>query len=111
VTSFALKKVIPSQIIASEKSKRHKRRFDALLRHIKIILLEYRTTLPYPEWLKLVSDTKESIKHHREEYLGEEAALVDAADDVIELVFSGFLHDIRIREIQAFRNAPSLPHD
>jgi hypothetical protein len=82
---------------------RFKRKFDSLLRHIKLILINYRNILSNEEWLNLIHETRESIKFHPEEYLGPDLPSREIVCDAIDLVFDGFRHDIHLRKVQAFR--------
>jgi hypothetical protein len=84
---------------------RFKRKFDSLLRHIKLILINYQSTLPNEEWVKLIYETRESIKFHPEEYLGPDLPSQEIVSAAINQVFEGFLRDIHLRKVQAFRKA------
>lgn len=85
-------------------AKPFKRRFDTLLRHVKLILINSRDTLPDVEWQQLVDDTRASVLMHSAEYLGENLPDKKTTTEAIHMVFDGFLQDIHIRKVQAFRN-------
>jgi len=85
------------------KAKPFKRKFDSLLRHIKVILIQKRETLPTEIWYQLVHEARMSVVHHPADYLGPQLPDKKIAREAIHLVFDGFLHDLHIREVQSFR--------
>ena len=81
-----------------------KRKFDTLLRHVKIILLDYRKVLPEPIWQMLLDEARASVLRHPKEYLGPNLPDKQITREAIHQVFDGFIKDLHIRAVQSFRN-------
>jgi hypothetical protein len=86
-----------------------KRRFDTALRHVKLILMFYRGAIPNDDWTNLLNQTKQSIIQNPRDFFGDNIPPAEITTEAINQVFDGFMHDIRIRRIQAFRNTPVGP--
>ena len=83
--------------------KSSKRRFDAQLRHVKVILLNLKKTLPEDQWLTVFHETKKCILNHPADFLGDGLPDMQVTEQAIDKVFDGFLSDMHIRNVQAFR--------
>jgi hypothetical protein len=86
------------------KVKAYKRKFDSSLRHIKLILTNYRKSLSLKEWHNLVNDTKNSVMKYPHDYLGPKLPDKNITRLAIIEVFEGFLKDQHVREVQRFRD-------
>ena len=86
-----------------KKIKSYKRKFDTNLKHIKIILLTYKKSLPHKEWEALVSETKDCILNYPHDFFGPNLPDKFILKLAIAEVFEGFLKDLRIRDVQNFR--------
>jgi hypothetical protein len=86
-----------------QRAKVLKRRFDVKLRPVKVMLLSKRNSLPATEWHALVESTMADIQKNPQKYLGEDLPPPDLTSETIRYVFEGFLHDIKIRDVQSFR--------
>jgi hypothetical protein len=84
--------------------KMHKRKFDSQLRHIKVILVSYRKTMPQQQWLDFFYEVKECIIKYPDHFICSELPNKRITHQIINLVFDGFLRDVHIRQVQAFRN-------
>jgi hypothetical protein len=93
----------------SSKARIFKRRFDAGLRHVKLILMTYRESMPQDEWSNLLNQTRHAVLHSPNDFFGSDLPPHDITTEAINQVFEGFLQDIRIRKIQAFRKNPVVP--
>jgi hypothetical protein len=87
----------------TEEAKPFKRKFDAQLRHVKVILMQCRKELPHDQWLDLLGQTKISVTSHPEQFFGTDLPNSEITREAIRQVFDGFLRDIEIRNVQAFR--------
>lgn len=85
--------------------KAYKRKFDSALKHIKVILLLKKKTLPYEEWLLLVHQTKSAMINDPSEFWCGELPSSEITTEAIEKVFEGFSADLRSRNAQN-RNVP-----
>src|SRR5262245_35930437 len=89
------------------KAKAYKRKFDRELRHVKLILMRSKETMPKEQWLQFVHLTKKSIEKHPADFfhnIPEKKILVAA----LNLVFDSFLEDQKIRDVQkGFNGRPS----
>ena len=85
------------------KAKPFKRRFDMLLRHVKLILIQLRTSLPAPIWEQLLHETRSSVISHPTEYLGPDLPDKKIVREAIHQVFDGFVSDMHVRDVQSFR--------
>jgi hypothetical protein len=85
--------------------KMHKRKFDSQLRHIKVILVSYRKTMSPQQWLDFFFEVKECIVRYPDDFICSELPNKKVTHQIINLVFDGFLRDVHIRQVQAFRNA------
>ena len=72
-------------------------RFNKSLEPIKVMLVNRRQTLSSPEWLRFVEHTKTSIIHNPDQYLGSEIPPQEMLVEIIERIFSDFLHDLSLR--------------
>ena len=90
-----------------EKAKVYKRRFDTRLKHIKVILMSNLKTMSSDEWNRFVEETKDSILKNPIHFLGDDLPAPEITREVIIHVFNGFLQDIKVRKVQAFRGPSS----
>jgi len=84
--------------------KMYKRKFDMQLRHIKLILVSSRKTMPHSLWLNFFYDVKSCIARYPDHFICCALPEKKITRQVIDLVFEGFLKDIHIRQVQAFRS-------
>jgi hypothetical protein len=61
-------------------------------------------SLPEQQWLSLVKETRICILNHPEDFLGPSLPPRKITRQVINIVFEGFMADVYIRKVQAFRN-------
>jgi hypothetical protein len=90
-----------------ERAKVYKRRFDARLKHVKVILMAKLKTMSSDEWYALLDETKDAIFKNPSHYLGDNLPSPEVTKEVVNQVFNGFLQDIRVRKVQSFRG-PSV---
>ena len=90
-----------------EKAKVYKRRFDAKLKHVKVILMTNLKTMSSDEWNTFLAETKDSIIKNPTHFLGEDLPSPEITREAINHVFIGFLQDIKVRKVQSFRG-PSV---
>ena len=83
--------------------KSYKRKFDSNLKHVKLILLQYRETLPESQWQILFEETRQCILKHPTHFLTGELPDSKTLTLAVDLVFSGFQRDLHVRKVQAFR--------
>jgi hypothetical protein len=89
-----------------EKIKIYKRKFDAELRHVKVILLSNKSTMEHHEWIRLVLSVKRSIKANPKDFFCIELPIPEIAMQAIDRVFDGFFEDQRIRKLQQGKEYP-----
>ena len=86
-----------------KKAKVYKRRFDAKLKHIKVILIASLKTMSSDEWNTFLEETKDAIIKNPTDFLGDHIPSTEITKEAINHVFSGFLQDIKVRKVQSFR--------
>lgn len=86
-----------------KKAKVYKRRFDAKLKHIKVILMASLKNMSSEEWSTFLEETKESIVKNPTHFLGDDLPSPEITKEVINHVFNGFLQDVKVRKVQSFR--------
>lgn len=90
--------------MADRELKMHKRKFDTQLRHIKQIMVAYRKTMPQQQWLAFCAEVKNCIIKYPDHFICSGLPPKKLTREIIDLVFDGFLKDIHIRQVQAFRD-------
>ena len=68
-----------------------KRKFNHALEPIKVMLVNRKPLLPAQEWVSFVNHTKERVRIHPGEYLGDALPEQAMIDHVVEMIFTEFL--------------------
>jgi hypothetical protein len=69
--------------------------------------MTYRETLPREEWEVLLEETKQSVIRNPTDFFGSNVPPIEVTTEAVLQVFDGFMQDIKIRRIQAFRTIPA----
>ena len=85
--------------MVEEVVKEYKKIYDRELRHIKVMMMSKKSTMPKNVWLNFVASTKQSILNNPHNFV---RSIPDKQTftEAIELVFHGFLEDQKIRDVQ-----------
>lgn len=86
------------------KVKAYKRKFDRELRHIKVLFMIKKRSLPDQQWINFVFETKAAILENPEEFFCFELPDKKITKAAIEEVFEGFFTDQKIRDTQRRRS-------